>query len=54
MRIAKPNNGQFRNRAPKVSISIKLAAFQARGAARVKLHYLLQKSSFFLIILAAF
>jgi hypothetical protein len=38
LRNAKPNNGRFRNRAPKVSISIKLAAFQASGAARMKLH----------------
>jgi hypothetical protein len=37
LRNAKPNNGRFRNRAPKVSISIKLAAFQARGGARMKL-----------------
>ena len=27
LRIAKPNNGRFRNRAPKVSISINLAVF---------------------------
>jgi hypothetical protein len=27
LRNAKPNNGRFRNRAPKASISIKLAAF---------------------------
>jgi hypothetical protein len=38
LRNAKPNNGRFRNRAPKVSISIKLAAFQASGAAFMKLH----------------
>ena len=31
LRIAKPNNGRFRNRAPKVSFPIKLAAFQASG-----------------------
>ena len=36
LRNAKPNNGRFRNRAPKVSISIKLADFQASGAARMK------------------
>ena len=38
LRNAKPNNGRFRNRAPKVSISIKLAAVQASGAACMKLH----------------
>jgi hypothetical protein len=37
-RNAKPNNGRIQNRTPKVSISIRLAAFQARGAARMKLH----------------
>jgi hypothetical protein len=37
LRNAKPNNGRFRNRAPKVSISIKLAVFQASGGARMKL-----------------
>ena len=37
-----------------VSFSIRLAAFQARGGARVKLHHLLQKCSFFLIKLVAF
>ncbi|MGB9437077.1 MAG: hypothetical protein WCB15_03975 [Desulfobacterales bacterium] len=37
LRIAKPNNGRFRNRPSKVSISIKLAAVLASGAARVKL-----------------
>ncbi len=31
LRNAKPNNGRFRNRAPKVSISIKLAVFLAGG-----------------------
>jgi hypothetical protein len=31
LRNAKPNNGQFRNRAPKVSFSIKLAVFLAGG-----------------------
>ncbi len=36
-----------------VSFSIRLADFQARGVARVKLHHLLQKGSFFLIKLAA-
>jgi hypothetical protein len=30
---AKPNNSRFQNRAPKVSISIKLAVFQASGRA---------------------
>jgi len=29
LRNAKPNNGRFRNRTPKVSFSIKLAAVQA-------------------------
>jgi len=33
LRNAKPNNGRFWNRAAKVSISIKLAAFQASGGA---------------------
>ncbi|MGB9442541.1 MAG: hypothetical protein WCB15_31685, partial [Desulfobacterales bacterium] len=36
LRIAKPNNGRFRNRAPKVSFSIRLDA-QASGAAHMKL-----------------
>jgi hypothetical protein len=36
LRNAKPNNGRFRNRAPKVSISIKLAVFLASGAAYMK------------------
>jgi hypothetical protein len=31
LRNAKPNNGRFWNRAPKVSTSIKLAAFQTSG-----------------------
>jgi hypothetical protein len=31
LRNAKPNNGRFQNRAPKVSISIKLAVFLAGG-----------------------
>jgi hypothetical protein len=39
LRNAKPNNGRFRNRAPKVSISIKLAVFLASGAACMKLHH---------------
>jgi hypothetical protein len=38
LRNAKPNNGRFRNRAPKVSISIKLAVFLASAAAHMKLH----------------
>jgi hypothetical protein len=33
LRNAKPNNGRFRNRAPKVSFSIRLAAVQASGGA---------------------
>jgi hypothetical protein len=37
LRNAKPNNGRFRNRAPKVSIPIKLAVFSASSAARMKL-----------------
>jgi len=37
LRNAKPNNGRFRNRAPKVSFSIRLAAVQASGGARMKL-----------------
>jgi hypothetical protein len=37
-----------------VSFSIKLDAFQASVGARVKLHHLLQKCSFFLIKLAVF
>jgi hypothetical protein len=37
-----------------VSFLIRLADFQARGGARVKLHHLLQKCSFFLIKLAVF
>ena len=37
-----------------VSLLIRLAAFQASGGARVKLHHLLQKCSFFLIKLVAF
>jgi len=37
LRNAKPNNGRFRNRAPKVSISIKLAVFLASGGAYMKL-----------------
>jgi hypothetical protein len=37
LRNAKPNNSRFRNRAPKVSISIKLAVFLASGAAYMKL-----------------
>jgi hypothetical protein len=41
LRIAKPNNGRFRNRAAKVSISIKLAVFLASGWAYMK------KQSFF-------
>ena len=36
-----------------VSLLIRLAVFQARGGARMKLHHLLQKCSFFLIKLAA-
>jgi hypothetical protein len=36
-----------------VSFPIKLAAFQASGGARMNLHHLLQKCSFFLIKLAA-
>jgi len=36
-----------------VSFSIRLAAFQARGGARMK-HHILQKCSFFLIKLAVF
>jgi len=35
LRNAKPNNGRFRNRAPKVSISIKLAVFLASGWAEL-------------------
>jgi len=31
LRNAKPNNGRFQNRAPKVSVSIKLTAFQTGG-----------------------
>jgi hypothetical protein len=31
LRNAKPNNGRFRNRAPKVSFSINLAVFLADG-----------------------
>jgi hypothetical protein len=38
LRIAKPNNGRFRNRAAKVSISIKLAVFLASDWAYMKLH----------------
>jgi hypothetical protein len=37
LRNVKPNNGRFPNRAPKVSILIKLTAVQARGAACMKL-----------------
>jgi len=37
LRNAKPNNGRFRNRAAKGSISIKLAAFRASGSAYMKL-----------------
>jgi hypothetical protein len=37
LRIAKPNNGQFQNRVPRVSNSIRLAVFSGQGAARVKL-----------------
>jgi uncharacterized membrane protein YqaE (UPF0057 family) len=39
LRNAKPNNGRFRNRAPKVSISIKLAVFLASGAAYMRFGY---------------
>jgi len=31
---AKPNNSRFRNRAPKVSLLIRLVAVQTSGAAR--------------------
>jgi hypothetical protein len=37
LRNAIPNNGRFRNRAPKVSFSIKLAVFLASGSAHMKL-----------------
>jgi hypothetical protein len=37
LRNAKPNNGRFRTRPPKVSFPIKLAVFLASGDARVKL-----------------
>jgi hypothetical protein len=37
LRNAKPNNGRFRNRAPKVFFSIRLAAFKASGGAHMKL-----------------
>jgi hypothetical protein len=39
LRNAKPNNGRFPNQAPKVSFSIRLAAFQASGGARLKLNF---------------
>jgi hypothetical protein len=35
LRNAKPNNGRFPNRAPKVSFLIRLAAFQASGGAEL-------------------
>jgi hypothetical protein len=37
LRNAKPNNGRFQNRVPKVSIPIELAVFSASVAARMKL-----------------
>ncbi|MGB9443030.1 MAG: hypothetical protein WCB15_34140, partial [Desulfobacterales bacterium] len=37
LRIAKPNNGRFRNRAPKVSFPIRLAVFS--GDARPSSFY---------------
>jgi hypothetical protein len=37
LRIAKPNNGQFRNRAQKVFFSIGLAVFLAGGSAHMKI-----------------
>jgi hypothetical protein len=37
LRNAKPNNGRFSNRVPKVSFLIRLAVFLTRGAARVKI-----------------
>jgi hypothetical protein len=37
LRNAKPNNGRFRNRTPKVSISIKLVVFWASGCAYMTL-----------------
>jgi len=45
LRNAKPNNGRFRNRATKVSISIKPAVFLASGAAYMKLHQFLFRSN---------
>jgi len=37
LRNAKPNNGRFQNRAPKVFVSIKPAVFLAGGWAHTKL-----------------
>jgi len=39
LRNAKPNNGRFWNRAPKVSILIRLAVFFASDPTRMKLHF---------------
>ncbi|MGB9438396.1 MAG: hypothetical protein WCB15_10675, partial [Desulfobacterales bacterium] len=36
LRIAKPNNGRFRNRAPKVSFSIRLAVFSGQRSPDLK------------------
>jgi len=47
LRNAKPNNGRFRNRAPKVSISIKLAVFLASGVAHIKLSFFFDQTGRF-------